>query len=165
MSPSVLPPSNVGSYNPTKIREVASPDPPADRRYFPDGLRTSGQHPALEDKIFPYEAFPKVITGPTVWTRDDYQNHPDRWTHPFSTEEIEELSAASDSFIAQELPLTGMTRVRKYDVFWLLPPDLSLRTCSLSLLSDHSLTNSAPNSWMEEASSSSRTFPSISGPT
>ena len=112
MSPSVLLPTETSSYNPVKIHQVASPDPPADRRYFPDGLRTSGQHPVLEDKVFPYDAFPKTITGPTVWVRDDYQNRPDRWTHPFSPEEIEELSVASDSFIARGLPLTGMTTVR-----------------------------------------------------
>ena len=110
MPPSVLPPAETSSHNPLKPH-VASPDPPADRRFFPDGLRTSGQHPVLEDKVFPYDAFPKTITGPTVWMREDYQNRPDRWTHPFSPEEIEELSVAADSFITRELPLTGMTTV------------------------------------------------------
>ena len=58
----------------------------------------------------PYAAYPKQITGPTVWKAGDYQSHPERWTHIFSDEEIDELSTAAGNFISAGLPLTAMTR-------------------------------------------------------
>lgn len=78
---------------------------------FPDGIKTSGQHTPLFQKLKPYEEFPKAITGPTVWKKEDYANHPARWTHPFSDGEIDELSTAADSFIEREILLTGITKV------------------------------------------------------
>lgn len=75
---------------------------------FPDGLRTSGQHGPIFDRIRPYSHFPKEVTGPTVWKAEDYRNNPERWTHVFSDEEIAELGKASDDFIASGMPLTGM---------------------------------------------------------
>jgi hypothetical protein len=80
---------------------------PVDRAIFPDGFKTSGQHPPLYDKLYPYSAFPTKITGPTVWT-DEYTNRPETWTHVFSPQEIAELSRAADNFLANNLPLTGI---------------------------------------------------------
>ncbi|KAL2413161.1 hypothetical protein ABEF95_009028 [Exophiala dermatitidis] len=79
-----------------------------DLSIFPDGFKTSGQHPPLYDQLYPYSAFPKKITGPTVWAATDYINHPEQWTHVFSDDEIRELSEAADKFIAEGLPLTGI---------------------------------------------------------
>ncbi|KAJ8120086.1 hypothetical protein ONZ43_g3113 [Nemania bipapillata] len=77
---------------------------------FPDGLKTSGQHPPLYDQIYPYSAFPKHIEGPTVWQPEDYANNPERWVHQFSASEIEEISQAADNFITSGLPITGITK-------------------------------------------------------
>ena len=77
---------------------------------FPDGLRTSGTHNPDYSLLRPYSDFPKEITGPTVWKAEDYRNNPERWTHVFSDEEIAELGAAADDFIASGTPLTGMSK-------------------------------------------------------
>lgn len=89
---------------------VASQQKPVSKAIFPDGLRTSGQHAPNYDLIRPYSDFPKEIAGPTVWKAEDYRNNPERWTHVFSDEEIAELGAAADAFIASSTPLTGMTK-------------------------------------------------------
>ena len=78
---------------------------------FPDGLKTTGQHPPLYNHIAPFDKFPKEITGRTVWKSEDYRNNPEKWTYAFSPEEIEELSTASDNFLAAKIPLTGITKV------------------------------------------------------
>lgn len=77
---------------------------------FPDGLKTSGQHPPRYELIRPYKDFPTEITSPTVWKAEDYRNNPERWTHVFSDEEIAELSSAADAFIAAGTPFTGMAK-------------------------------------------------------
>ena len=77
---------------------------------FPDGLKTSGQHGPIFDRLRPYSYFPSEISGPTVWKAEDYRDNPERWTHVFSDEEIAELGKASDDFIASGMPLTGMRR-------------------------------------------------------
>ncbi|KAF2723449.1 Clavaminate synthase-like protein [Polychaeton citri CBS 116435] len=77
---------------------------------FPDGIRTSGQHPPIYEKLKFYDDFPKQIEGRTVWKAEDYQNNPERWVHVFTPEEKEELSKAADDFIASGLPLTGITK-------------------------------------------------------
>ncbi|EGS17562.1 uncharacterized protein CTHT_0068960 [Thermochaetoides thermophila DSM 1495] len=82
----------------------------APRHIFPDGIRTSGQHPPLYDLLKPYEAFPKEITGPTVWKKEDFVDHPERWIHRFTEEEIDELSEATDAFIASGTPLEGISK-------------------------------------------------------
>jgi hypothetical protein len=46
----------------------------------------------------------------TAWDRDEYKNNPERWTHPFSEEEVKEISNAADAFIASGTPLTGITK-------------------------------------------------------
>ncbi|KAF7557060.1 hypothetical protein G7046_g6122 [Stylonectria norvegica] len=80
------------------------------RSIFPDGLRTSGQHPPLYDALKPYSEFPKEITGPTVWNKDQFVGHPERWTHRFTEDEIDELSATADQFIASGTALTGISQ-------------------------------------------------------
>ena len=77
---------------------------------FPDGIRTSGQHPPIYEKLKTYEEFPKEITGPTVWKPEDYQHNPERWVHWFTEEEKAELGAATDAFMASDIPLTGISK-------------------------------------------------------
>lgn len=84
---------------------------PVDRNIFPDGIKTSGQHPPISQAIRPYSDFPKRITGETVWKAEDYQNNPEKWVHVLSEEEIVELSAVADEFIAAGTPLTGISKV------------------------------------------------------
>lgn len=83
----------------------------APRSVFPDGIRTSGQHPPLYDVLRPYEDFPLEVRGPTLWAREDYENNPERWTHRFTEDELAELGDAADRFIASGTPLTGIAQV------------------------------------------------------
>ena len=87
------------------------PNHHAAKSIFPDGIRTSGQHAPLFEKLRPYSEFPKEITGPTVWKKEDYINNPERWTHLFTNEEIVELGAAAENFIEKGIPLTSITKV------------------------------------------------------
>lgn len=80
---------------------------------FPDGIKTSGQHPPLYHKLKPYHDFPHEITGPTVWDADDYKNNPERWTHYFTNDEVAEMSEAADNFRNAGIPLTGITKVNQ----------------------------------------------------
>lgn len=84
----------------------------APKDIFPDGIRTSGQHNPIYEQLKPYDKFPEEITGPTVWKREDYVNNPERWTHPFSEEEVAEIGKAADDFIASGTPRTGISKVR-----------------------------------------------------
>ncbi|KAH7140921.1 hypothetical protein EDB81DRAFT_692463 [Dactylonectria macrodidyma] len=90
------------------LPQVKNADAP--RSIFPDGIRTSGQHPPLYDLLKPYSEFPKEISGPTLWKAEDYADQPDKWTHPFTDEEIQELSDTADQFIASGIPLTGISK-------------------------------------------------------
>jgi hypothetical protein len=83
----------------------------APRNVFPDGVMTSGQLDPIPSLLKPYEDFPAHIEGATVWTRDDYVDKPEKWTHRFTDQEIEELGKASDDFIAAGIPLTGISKV------------------------------------------------------
>jgi hypothetical protein len=106
MAPSVL------ETQPTAPHELSNPAQKlVDRKIFPDGIKTSGQHPPLYHQLKPYSAFPKEITGETVWKAEDYTNNPERWVHVFDAEEIAELSAVADKFIAEKIPLTGISKV------------------------------------------------------
>lgn len=97
--------STTAVHNPSK----STSEKPVDLSVFPDGFKTSGQHPPLYDQIYPYSAFPKTISGPTVWEAEEYANHPEQWTHVFSAEEIAEISQAADAFIREGHPLTGIS--------------------------------------------------------
>ncbi|KAE8373325.1 hypothetical protein BDV26DRAFT_70443 [Aspergillus bertholletiae] len=77
---------------------------------FPDGLKTTGQHAPLYDLIKPFDQFPKEISGPTVWKAEEYRDAPERWTHRFTPEEVAELSATADQFLANKVPLTGISK-------------------------------------------------------
>jgi hypothetical protein len=82
----------------------------APRHAVPDGIRTTGQHPPLYDLLKPYTAFPKTITGPTVWLASDFAPHPSRWIHPLTPSEITELSFAADAFLTSSTPLEGISQ-------------------------------------------------------
>jgi hypothetical protein len=84
---------------------------PVDINVFPDGIKTSGQHPPLYDLLRPYSDFPKECKGPALWKAEDYADHPEKWVHRFTEEEIAELGAVSDKYIADGLPLTGISKV------------------------------------------------------
>jgi hypothetical protein len=109
MAPGML----VNEHHPTNDipRWNKAPTDQAPKSIFPDGIRTSGQHEPLVEHLYPYSAFPREITGPTVWKRAAYMNNPERWTHAFTAEEVEELSAAADQFIERGIPLTGISKV------------------------------------------------------
>jgi len=83
---------------------------PVSKAIFPDGIKTSGQHPPLYDELRPFEDFPNQIVGPTVWKAEDYVNAPERWVHRFTEEEITEMSIAADSFLELGTPLTGISK-------------------------------------------------------
>ena len=92
---------------PSPVFSYHNPSP----KVFPDGIKTSGQHAPISSLIKPYSAFPTEITGPTAWKAEEYKHNPERWTHPFSDDEIAEISQAADDFIASSTPLTGITKV------------------------------------------------------
>ena len=81
------------------------------QKAFPDGIKTSGQHPPLYDQLKTFDQFSEEITGPTVWKPEDYANNPERWVHPFSQEQVDEMSEAADKFLASGTPLTGISKV------------------------------------------------------
>ncbi|KAH8901338.1 Clavaminate synthase-like protein [Thozetella sp. PMI_491] len=97
----------------------------ADKSIFPDGLKTSGQQEPVYELIQPYESFPKEITGPTVWKAADFNRNPEKWTHAFTENEIDEIGIAADKFIESKMPLTGISK----DLFQL--PTLAARMQSL----------------------------------
>ncbi|PGH06827.1 hypothetical protein AJ80_08100 [Polytolypa hystricis UAMH7299] len=83
---------------------------PVSRDIFPDGLKTTGQHPPLYDQLKPFSEFPQEITGPTVWKAEEYKNNPEKWTHRLTDDEVAELSDAADAFLAGQIPLTGISK-------------------------------------------------------
>lgn len=107
MAPGLVSPLAPASSSLTKRRDNNH----ALRDIFPDGIRTSGQLEPVFSLLKPYEDFPSCVEGATVWTRDDYVNNPEKWVHRFTNEETDELSKASDNFIAAGLPLTGISKV------------------------------------------------------
>lgn len=101
---------------PVNTPAVRSKNNDAPKDIFPDGIRTSGQHPPIYDQLKPYSEFPKEITGPTLWRKEDYVNNPEKWIHPFTDEEVQELSDTADRFIESGTPLTGITKVGLHQV-------------------------------------------------
>lgn len=89
---------------------VFSYDNPS-KSVFPDGIKTSGQFDPEYHEIKPYHEFPQEITGPTVWTAEDYAKKSEQWTHYFTQGEIAEMSGAADAFMATDTPLTGIAKV------------------------------------------------------
>jgi hypothetical protein len=113
-------PSSLLESQPTAPHNLSNPaltSKVVDRKVFPDGIKTSGQHPPVLEHLKPYSAFPKEIIGETVWKTEDYINNPERWVHVFSPEEIAELSVAADKFLADKTPLTGISQVWRRVVY------------------------------------------------
>jgi hypothetical protein len=122
MSPSALLPASTDFFQAV----------PADQTIFPDGFKTSGQQEPLYSLIKPYEKFPKQITGPTVWTAQDFENNPEKWTYTFTEDEVVEIGAAADKFIQQDIPLTGITKVSSNDCLAVTVLTASVATLSTS---------------------------------
>ncbi|OAQ96279.1 hypothetical protein LLEC1_02227 [Akanthomyces lecanii] len=83
---------------------------PVDRKAFPDGLRTSGQHPPIESQIRPFDAFPTEITGPTVWEGRDIAARQGEWVHRWTDGELNELLQAVDAFTISGIPLININK-------------------------------------------------------
>jgi len=82
---------------------------------FPDGIKTTGQQPPIFEEVRPYSDFPKNITGLTAWTKDEFSGSPEKealWKHPFTEEELGELSTAAEQYMASGRSLTEMSKVR-----------------------------------------------------
>lgn len=84
---------------------------PVDRNFFPDGLRTSGQHPPIESQLKPFEDFPKKIEGHSIWTPEHMINNPNKWIHKWTLSELTDLERAVDGFITSGTPLTAISKV------------------------------------------------------
>ena len=98
---------------PTAPHDLSNPDTnKAPKNIFPDGIRTSGQHEPIYSLLRPYSDFPAEIQCPTAWSKADYKDNPERWTHHFSESEVKEISDAADAFIASGTPLTGITKAK-----------------------------------------------------
>jgi hypothetical protein len=93
----------------------------APKNIFPDGIRTSGQHVPIYEKLRPYADFPKEITGRTVWKREDFVDRPEAWTHVFTPAEIEELGVTADKFLNKGIKAEAISKVgirgSKNDIF------------------------------------------------
>lgn len=98
----------------TTTTEAFAGDGSADKAIFPDGYKTSGQHPPLPSRVHPYEDYPQHITGPTVWQAAEYRDSPEKWTHSLTDDEIREIEQATDQFILSGQPLTGITKVSTF---------------------------------------------------
>lgn len=113
MSPAmVATPTGYSTLTPTEYHTPLNPK--LDPGSFPDGIKTTGQQPPLYELLRPYSAFPKQITGETVWQKEDYQGSPEKeqlWKHQFTSEEIKDLSSAADRYLASDRPLTAMSKV------------------------------------------------------
>ena len=113
MAPALVEMPGYTSLTPTEFRTKL--DTKLDATSFPDGIKTTGQQPPLYELLHPYSDFPKcVIDNKTVWQKDDYSGSPEKegqWKHPFTKEEIDELSITTDDFLASGRPLTGLSKV------------------------------------------------------
>ena len=101
--------TSIESVNSSHVSDTKSD---VSKAIFPDGIKTSGQHPPIYEELRDYGDFPEIIDAPTVWKAEDYRDNPERWVHYFSEQEISELSTAADKFRASNTPLTGITKVR-----------------------------------------------------
>lgn len=75
-------------------------------------MKTSGQLEPEYSLLGSYEDFPKRIEGLTVWKAEDYRENPEKWTHVWNNEEVEEIEAATDGFLNAGYNLTDITKVR-----------------------------------------------------
>ena len=89
-----------------------------DRSIFPDGIKTSGQHPPIDDQVKAFEDFPVSITGHTVWKPEEYAANRDAWVHRFTSDELSELDAAATAFVASGDRLVAITKVWPFSGSW-----------------------------------------------
>lgn len=68
------------------------------------------QHGQLPETVQPYENYPKYLSGPKVWHRDDYQNNPGRWIHDWTSSEIRQIETAVRAFQSTGLALTAISK-------------------------------------------------------
>ncbi|KAL1406724.1 hypothetical protein Q8F55_006128 [Vanrija albida] len=57
-------------------------------------LLTSGQHEPIFDILTPYDQFPQEVTGPTVWTKEQFESDPKAWKWRWTPEQIADLEKA-----------------------------------------------------------------------
>lgn len=95
MAPSIITKDELGSSGATRVR-----------------VKTSGQLEPEYSLLGSYEEFPKRIEGSTVWKAEDYRENPEKWTHAWSNEEVEEIETAADVFLSAGYDLTDITKVR-----------------------------------------------------
>jgi hypothetical protein len=72
---------------------------------------TSGQHEPIPELLAPYSAFPKEITGPTVWKREEFINDTSKWQHRWTPELIAELERSYEEFKARGVDLPQINKV------------------------------------------------------
>ncbi|WWC70478.1 uncharacterized protein I206_104429 [Kwoniella pini CBS 10737] len=71
---------------------------------------TSGQHEPVESLVQAYSSFPREVTGPTVWRREEYIDHPDLWKKTWTAEQIKDLETSYEGFLKTGLDLPQITR-------------------------------------------------------
>lgn len=72
---------------------------------------TSGQHEPVSELLAPYSAFPKEITGPTVWKREEFVNDTSKWQHRWTPKLISELEESYEAFLARGIELPQINKV------------------------------------------------------
>lgn len=108
-------PGKVADYSNLTPKEFRTKlDIKADKSAFLDSVETTRQQPPVYELLRAYSDFPKQITGKTVWHRDDYLGSSEKeseWKHPFTDEQIKEMSTAADGFLKSGRPLTNTKKV------------------------------------------------------
>lgn len=89
------------------VKHVTTPSVASSHR---PKVLTSGQLEPDHNLIQPYSAFPKEITGPTVWTKEQFENDHGLWKRRWTEEQIELLEDAYANFEATGLGLPEITR-------------------------------------------------------
>lgn len=97
--------ANSSSAKP-KITTNDAADPATRKR------RTTGQHAPLFQHLAGYSAFPREVSGRTLWHAEALQTHPERWTHRLTPSQQAELGAAADAFLASGAPLAEIDAAR-----------------------------------------------------
>ena len=74
---------------------------------------TSGQHEPVEELLQPYAAFPKQVTGPTVWTREELvgEKGEARWKYHWTPELVKELEESYETWKAKGETLPSISKV------------------------------------------------------
>lgn len=94
---------------PVAVPVATEPKAPATELVKP--LLTSGQHEPLFDTLTPYEQFPKELTGPTVWTKEEFETNPKAWKWRWTPEQIADLESAYDEWEKTGKSLPEINRV------------------------------------------------------